>query len=91
MSRAANSKSAGPDLTKYMDKSVIIHLSANRKVSGIQCGFDDFMNIVLDNTTVLSGKTPGQTVGKTVIRGDSIKTIEATEPISITNYAPKVR
>lgn len=87
-----NSKASGPDLSKYMDKTVNLKLNANREISGVLCGFDDFMNLVLDNTYILkNGKNTGVNVGKTVVRGDSIIMIESTEPIASTNYAPKVR
>lgn len=87
-----SSKAAGPDLSKYMDKTVHIKLNANREVSGLLSGFDDFMNLVLFDTHILqNGEDTGVNVGKTIIRGDSIVMIESTQPIASTNYAPKVR
>ncbi|CAH8356755.1 unnamed protein product [Eruca vesicaria subsp. sativa] len=55
-----------PDLKKYMDKKLQIKLNANRMVVGTLRGFDQFMNLVVDNT---------------VIRGNSIVTVEALEPV----------
>jgi len=44
------SKTGGPDLKKYLDKKLAFKLNGNRKVTGILRGFDQFMNIVLDET-----------------------------------------
>jgi small nuclear ribonucleoprotein G len=44
------SKSGGPDLKKYLDKKLAFKLNGNRKVTGVLRGFDQFMNIVLDET-----------------------------------------
>lgn len=40
---------SGPDLKKYMDKRLSIKLNANRTVTGVLRGFDQFMNLVLDD------------------------------------------
>ncbi len=86
------SKTSGPDLSKYMDKTVNIKINANREVIGVLCGFDDFMNLVLDNTYISKNGTKTDIlIGRTVIRGDSIVMIESTEPLALPNYAPKVR
>ncbi|XVE61463.1 hypothetical protein DITRI_Ditri06bG0042500 [Diplodiscus trichospermus] len=57
-----------PDLKKYMDKKLQIKLNANRMVVGTLRGFDQFMNLVVDNTVE-------------VIRGNSVVTVEALEPV----------
>lgn len=44
------SKTGGPDLKKYLDKKLAFKLNGNRKVTGVLRGFDQFMNIVLDET-----------------------------------------
>ena len=41
---------AGPDLKKYMNKRLQIKLNGNRTVTGVLRGFDQFMNLVLDET-----------------------------------------
>ncbi|PHT93188.1 putative small nuclear ribonucleoprotein G [Capsicum annuum] len=38
-----------PDLKKYMDKQLQIKLNANLLVTGTLRGFDQFMNLVIDN------------------------------------------
>ena len=55
-----------------------VALNANRHVTGTLRGFDQFMNLVLDNTVDTKAK---QDIGMVVIRGNSIITIEALEPI----------
>ena len=42
--------STGPDLKKYMDKRLSIKLNGNRTVVGFLRGFDQFMNLVLDES-----------------------------------------
>ncbi|KAL2631662.1 hypothetical protein R1flu_016348 [Riccia fluitans] len=44
-----------PDLKKYMDRKLNIKLNANRVVVGVLRGFDQFMNLVLDNTVEING------------------------------------
>ena len=47
----------GPDLKMYMDKRLAVRLNASRNVVGVLRGFDQFMNIVLDEAVeVLAAK-----------------------------------
>ncbi|KAI0528645.1 probable small nuclear ribonucleoprotein G [Dendrobium catenatum] len=70
-----------PDLKKYMDKKLQIKLNANRTVIGTLRGFDQFMNLVIDNTVDVSGNEKND-IGMVVIRGNSVVMIEALEPVS---------
>lgn len=72
-----------PDLKKYMDKKLQIKLNANRVVVGTLRGFDQFMNLVIDNTVELNGNENNE-IGMVVIRGNSVVMIEALEPVSRT-------
>ncbi|XP_058093183.1 probable small nuclear ribonucleoprotein G [Magnolia sinica] len=72
-----------PDLKKYMDKKLQIKLNANRVVVGTLRGFDQFMNLVIDNTIELNGNEKND-IGMVVIRGNSVVMIEALEPVSKT-------
>ncbi|XP_077234458.1 putative small nuclear ribonucleoprotein G [Tasmannia lanceolata] len=72
-----------PDLKKYMDKKLQIKLNANRVVVGILRGFDQFMNLVVDNTLEINGNEKNE-IGMVVIRGNSVVMIEALEPVSRT-------
>jgi small nuclear ribonucleoprotein G len=85
-------KTSGPDLLKYIDKRAIVRLDGKREVMGVVRGFDDFMNLVLDETQERRNNQPvGPPMGISVIRGAAIHMIEALEPIPVTNYAPKTR
>jgi len=75
------SKSYGPDLKKYMDKNMIIKLNGNRKISGILRGYDQFMNLVIDNTIEEVSGTERNEIGMVVIRGNSVVMIEPLEKI----------
>lgn len=55
-----------------------VSLNANRHVTGVLRGFDQFMNLVLDGAVDTKLK---QDIGMVVIRGNSIVTIEALDPI----------
>ncbi|XP_059309588.1 probable small nuclear ribonucleoprotein G [Lycium ferocissimum] len=70
-----------PDLKKYMDKQLQIKLNANCLVVGTLRGFDQFMNLVIDNTVEVNGNEKNE-IGMVVIRGNSVMTIEALEPVA---------
>ncbi|XP_043708362.1 probable small nuclear ribonucleoprotein G [Telopea speciosissima] len=70
-----------PDLKKYMDKKLQIKLNANRIVVGTLRGFDQFMNLVIDNTVDVNGNEKND-IGMVVIRGNSVVMIETLEPIN---------
>lgn len=72
---------AGPDLKKYMDKRLQIKLNGNRNVQGTLRGFDQFMNLVLDETMEMVSASEQNKVGMVVIRGNSVVMIEALEKL----------
>jgi len=45
------SRASGPDLKKYMDKALTIKMNGNRRVSGVLRGYDQFLNLVLEDAT----------------------------------------
>ena len=71
----------GPDLKKYMDKRLAIKLNGNRTINGTVRGFDQFMNLVLDETVEQVTATEQNSIGMVVIRGNSIVMIEALEKL----------
>lgn len=73
----ANTCRRRPDCASCL--SATVHLNANRHVSGTLRGFDQFMNLVLDQTVDEKLKVD---IGMVVIRGNSIQTIEALETIN---------
>eukprot|EP00898_Chlorokybus_atmophyticus_P006454 jgi/Chlat1/680/Chrsp104S01151 len=70
-----------PDLKKYMDKKLQIRLNANRSVTGVLRGFDQFMNLVLDETVEEVSSSEKHQIGMVVIRGNSIVLIESLEKV----------
>ncbi|KAF5940559.1 hypothetical protein HYC85_021726 [Camellia sinensis] len=58
-----------------------VKLNANRMVVGTLRGFDQFMNLVVDNTVEMNGNEKAD-IGMVVIRGNSVVTVEALEPVS---------
>ncbi|TFJ80234.1 hypothetical protein NSK_008377 [Nannochloropsis salina CCMP1776] len=74
------SKTGGPDLKKYLDKKLAFKLNGNRKVTGVLRGFDQFMNIVLDET-VDDGAPDKNDIGLVVIRGNSVVQFECLEKL----------
>ena len=60
-------KKTGPDMKRYMEKRVRLSLNANRVVKGKLRGFDQFMNIVLDEAFEERSETEGFEIG-TVVR-----------------------
>ncbi|KAK7060291.1 hypothetical protein VNI00_001056 [Paramarasmius palmivorus] len=52
------SKASQPELKKFMDKKLFVHLQGGRKVSGTLRGYDLFLNLVIDDA--LEETTPGQ-------------------------------
>ncbi|KAL4182655.1 hypothetical protein AMTRI_Chr11g94280 [Amborella trichopoda] len=71
-----------PFLT-YVWCKMHIKLNANRVVVGTLRGFDQFMNLVIDNTVEVNGNERND-IGMVVIRGNSVVMIEALEPVSKT-------
>lgn len=68
---------------KYMEKKVYLQLNGSRKIVGILRGYDIFLNVVLDDAVEVrkdGNKTPMGS--QTVIRGNSIASLEALEALS---------
>jgi len=80
------SKKSGPDLKKYMDKRIRLTLNAKRTVTGQLRGFDQFMNLVLDNTIEERSAAEKYNIGMVVIRGNSIVQMEIIDAL----HFPKV-
>ncbi|KAJ6924098.1 hypothetical protein NC652_017412 [Populus alba x Populus x berolinensis] len=59
-----------------------VKLNANRMVVGTLRGFDQFMNLVVDNTVEVNGDEKTD-IGMVVIRGNSVVTVEALEPAGL--------
>ncbi|KAL5064742.1 hypothetical protein RYX36_026479 [Vicia faba] len=59
----------------------LVKLNANRMIVGTLRGFDQFMNLVVDNTVEVNGNEKND-IGMVVIRGNSVVTVEALEPVN---------
>ncbi len=71
----ASKQGYGADLRKFMDLRVDLRLNAGRHVAGVLKGYDQFLNIVLDNAIEIKseGKTEQKReLGTIVIRGNSV-------------------
>nr|CCH47178.1 similar to small nuclear ribonucleoprotein G-like [Lupinus angustifolius] len=73
----------GPDTVQLDHYLYTIKLNANRMIVGTLRGFDQFMNLVVDNTVEVNGNEKTD-IGMVVIRGNSVVTVEALEPVNRT-------
>lgn len=78
----ASKQGYGPDLRKYMDKRLDIRLNANRRVVGVLRGYDQFMNLVLEETQEYAEKDEKNPIGTVMIRGNSVVLWECLDKIS---------
>lgn len=73
------------DLSTYVDQQVVVKFIGGRQVTGVLTGFDQVMNLVLEQTVetlrdeddLLTDKT--RELGKVVIRGVQVLTIAPLE------------
>ncbi|GIX63800.1 small nuclear ribonucleoprotein G, putative [Babesia caballi] len=77
----AGGSSSGPDLRRYMEKRLDVHLNSSRHVVGVLRGYDTFMNVVLDNALEIKGDEQVK-LGMVVIRGNSIVYWECLDKVS---------
>jgi small nuclear ribonucleoprotein G len=75
-------RAGGPDLKRYMDKKLTLKINGNRVVRGVLRGYDQFMNIVLDEAVEVREKAAEeQSIGMIVIRGNSVIRFEVLDPV----------
>ena len=68
--------SKGPNLKGYLEKAVTLNLNKNRKVTGILRGYDQFMNVVLEDAVEEVKDGENSQIGSIVVRGNSILQLE---------------
>ncbi|KAG8686974.1 hypothetical protein FRC12_018825 [Ceratobasidium sp. 428] len=73
------SKASQPELKKFMDKRLFIHLQGGRRISGTLRGFDIFLNLVVDDAIEETTPADKQPLGQVVIRGNSVTSMETLE------------
>ncbi|MEE8358641.1 MAG: LSM domain-containing protein [Candidatus Hydrothermarchaeales archaeon] len=59
-------------LHKTLESPVIVGLKNGKEYRGILKGYDIHMNVVLQNAEELENDKPVRTLGKIIIRGDSV-------------------
>jgi small nuclear ribonucleoprotein G len=80
----ASKQGYGPDLRKYMDKKLDVRINAGRRIYGLLRGYDQFMNLVLEDVYEWEGgdETGKQIpLGTVMVRGNSIVLWETLDKI----------
>merc|ERR1712146_184053 len=72
----------GADLRRFMEKRLDIKLNLGRHVYGTLRGYDQFMNIVLDNAIEIVSSTEKNEIGMVVIRGNAIEMWECLDKVN---------
>lgn len=62
--------------------ATVVSLNGKRKVVGVLRGFDNFLNLVLEECLEITKENTTVDCGTVVIRGNSVVTIEALEAVS---------
>ena len=77
----------GPDLKRYMERRMSVKLVANRRVTGTLRGYDQFMNLVVEDAVELISLTEKTPIGTVVIRGNSVENFELQESEAVIDRA----
>jgi small nuclear ribonucleoprotein G len=77
----ASKQGYGPDLRKYMDKRLDIRMNANRRVVGVLRGYDQFMNLVLEDCEEVAKDDSRTHLGTIMMRGNSVVLWECLDKI----------
>ena len=75
----ASKQGYGADLRKFMDLRVDLRLNGERRVVGIMKGYDQFMNIVLDEAIEIRQQNNINNNNGAAAGGDQIKTDQDAE------------
>mmetsp|Transcript_15448 Transcript_15448/g.22976 ORF Transcript_15448/g.22976 Transcript_15448/m.22976 type:complete len:82 (-) Transcript_15448:322-567(-) len=67
---------SGPDLKRLMDKNLRLYLNGKRIIGGILRGYDQFMNLVLEEAFEVVNDNYTKDIGTVVIRGNSVENFE---------------
>lgn len=62
-------------LEKALQRRVVILLKDQRSLEGKLTGYDDHMNLVLEETDEMNGETKVRRLGLVVLRGSNVVTI----------------
>ncbi len=69
------SKKNNLKLDFLINKKVSVHLRINERIDGTLIGFDQFLNLVLENSILLI-ENKKKTLGTILIRGNNVSSIE---------------
>ena len=72
-------KDLNVNLNSYVGKTITVKLNANRLVEGVLRGYDQMMNIILEDAFEVKSETEKHEMGRVVIRGNSIIQMECDE------------
>ncbi|CCE62697.1 hypothetical protein TPHA_0D00530 [Tetrapisispora phaffii CBS 4417] len=73
---------SAPELKKYLEKKIVIKLNGERRIAGVLRGYDVFLNVVVDDAVEVSKNGTSLNLGsQTVVRGNSILSIEALDTL----------
>jgi len=89
-------KESAIDLSKLIDKGVHVKLSGGREVTGVLKGYDQLMNLVVDDTIEylrdpedpLKITDDTRSLGLVVCRGPSVMLVSPTTGAEQINYNP---
>jgi small nuclear ribonucleoprotein G len=59
----------------------LVKLNGGRKITGVLCGYDQYMNLVLDNCVEEVSASEQNNIGMVVIRGNSVVLMEPLERV----------
>jgi small nuclear ribonucleoprotein len=59
-------------LDESINKNVLIKLKGGKTITGLLQGFDQHMNLLLDQTEEISSEGESKSLGSIVVRGDNV-------------------
>ena len=63
---------AGKVLDESMKKNVLIKLKGGKTITGLLQGFDQHMNLLLDQSEEIPSEGESKSLGSIVVRGDNV-------------------
>ena len=64
------------ELTRFLNQRVCLWLNGRRKTEGTLTGFDNMMNLVLEDTVEVTKEGQQKNMGQVVIRGKSVEMLQ---------------
>ena len=62
-----------PELKNYLHKRILVKIQAKRTISGVLSGYDQYMNLVLDEAIDMNTQS---SIGQILLRGNAILSIQ---------------